>query len=75
VPAAQNLSMQKHHTRHALSDTKRHLQSSALKLTGYLVVAYLVLKLVPVLKEALRSLEHVSWEWVLGAIMLECCPR
>ena len=71
MPAAQNLSMQKHHTRHALSDTKRHLQSSALKLTGYLVVAYLVLKLVPVLKEALRSLEHVSWEWVLGAIMLE----
>ena len=53
------------------SDVKRHLQKSALKLAGYLVVAYVVLKLIPTLKQALRSLEHVSWEWVLGAIALE----
>jgi uncharacterized membrane protein YbhN (UPF0104 family) len=44
-----------------LSDVKRHLQKSALKLLGYLVAAYVVLKLVPTLKQALRSLEHVSW--------------
>ncbi len=59
------------HNRLALSDAKRHLQRSALKLVGYLVVAYLVLKLVPTLKEALHSLERVSWEWVVGAIALE----
>jgi uncharacterized membrane protein YbhN (UPF0104 family) len=62
---------QEHHARGALSDVKRHLQKSALKLVGYLVVAYVVLKLIPALKEALRSLEHVSWEWALGAIALE----
>jgi hypothetical protein len=28
-------------------------------------------KLVPDLKQALRSLEHVGWEWVLGAVGLE----
>jgi uncharacterized membrane protein YbhN (UPF0104 family) len=57
--------------RRALSDVKRHLQKSALKLVGYLVVAYVVLKLIPTLKQALHSLEHVSWEWLLGALALE----
>lgn len=38
---------------------------------GYLVVAYLVLRLVPTLEQALRSLKHVSGEWVAGAIALE----
>ncbi|HEY2006348.1 MAG TPA: lysylphosphatidylglycerol synthase domain-containing protein [Solirubrobacteraceae bacterium] len=38
---------------------------------GYLVAAYLVLRLVPTLEEALHSLEHVSWEWLVGAIALE----
>jgi uncharacterized membrane protein YbhN (UPF0104 family) len=71
VPAALNPSAQEHHARRALSDAKRHLQRSALKLAGYLVVAYLVLKLIPALKHALHILEHVSWEWVLGAIALE----
>jgi uncharacterized membrane protein YbhN (UPF0104 family) len=71
VPAAPDSSAQEHHARRALSEAKRHLQSSALKLVGYLVAAYLVLKLIPALKQALLSLEHVSWEWVLGAIALE----
>jgi uncharacterized membrane protein YbhN (UPF0104 family) len=30
-----------------------------------------VLKLIPALRQALRNLEHVSWEWVLGALTLE----
>jgi hypothetical protein len=42
-----------------------------LKLAGYLVGAYLVLRLAPSLNLALRSLEHVSWERVAGAIALE----
>jgi uncharacterized membrane protein YbhN (UPF0104 family) len=58
-------------TRRALSDVKNHLGTSALKLVGYLVVAYLVLRLIPTLNQALTSLKHVSWAWVVGAIALE----
>ena len=71
LPATLDGSAQEHDARRALSDVKRHLQKSALKLVGYLVAAYVVLKLIPTLKQALRSLEQVSWEWVLGAIALE----
>jgi len=60
-----------HGARRALSDVKGHLQRSALKLAGYLVLAYLVLKLVPSLKQAWHSLAHVSWQWLVGAIALE----
>ena len=60
-----------HRTHRALSDVKRHLRKSALKLVGYLAVAYLVLRLIPTLNQALTSLKHVSWEWVVGAITLE----
>jgi uncharacterized membrane protein YbhN (UPF0104 family) len=55
----------------ALLDVRSHLKRSALKLLGYLLVAYLVLRLIPTLNEALTSLKHVSWEWVVGAIALE----
>ncbi len=58
-------------TWHALSDVKDHLRKSALKLVGYLVVAYLILRLIPTLNEALHSLKRVSWEWIVGAILLE----
>ncbi len=71
MPAAVDPSAQGHDERRALSDAKRHLQRSALKLAGCLMVAYVVLKLIPDLKQALRSLEHVSWEWALGAVALE----
>jgi uncharacterized membrane protein YbhN (UPF0104 family) len=60
-----------HRARRALTDARRHLRRSTLKLAGYVVVAYVVLKLVPSLEQALHSLEHVSWEWLLGAITLE----
>ncbi len=71
LPATLDASAQEHPARRALSEVKGHLQKSALKLVGYLVAAYAVLKLIPTLRQALRSLEHVSWEWVLGAIALE----
>lgn len=58
-------------SRHALSVAKSHLQKAAIRLTGYLVVAYLLFKLVPGLTRALQSLEHVSWQWIAGAIALE----
>ena len=71
VPAAVDPPEQQHHARRVLGDAKRRLQRSALQLAGLLAIGYLVLKLIPALKQALRSLEHVSWEWVLGAIALE----
>jgi uncharacterized membrane protein YbhN (UPF0104 family) len=71
VAATVEPSGHRHRARLALADAKRHLQGRALKLVGYVVVAYAVLKLVPTLKLALHSLEHVSWQWLLGALALE----
>jgi hypothetical protein len=60
-----------HRARSALDDSRHHLQRSALKLAGYLLLAYVVLKTIPALKDALSSLEHVRWQWALGALGLE----
>ena len=57
--------------RHALGITKNRLQKAAAKLAAYLLGAYLVLRLIPGLEEALANLAHVSWLWVLGALALE----
>jgi uncharacterized membrane protein YbhN (UPF0104 family) len=70
-PVTLDPSVQRHHAQRALGAAKRDLQRSALKLAGYLLAAYLVLKLIPTLQQALHDLERVSWEWVLGAIALE----
>ena len=59
------------HTRRAVSAGLTQLQKRALKAVGYVVLAYLLLRLLPTLKQALHSLEHVRWEWVLGAFALE----
>ncbi len=71
VSVSSHGSAQAHHTRRALSYAKPHLQRAALRLAAYLLAAYLVLKLIPTLEQALSSLEHVSWPWVLGALVLE----
>ncbi len=57
--------------RRALGATRGQLQKSGLKLVGNVVVAYLVLKVIPALRQALHNLEHVNWHWVLGALVLE----
>jgi uncharacterized membrane protein YbhN (UPF0104 family) len=44
---------------------------TTLKLIGYVVLALLLLKLLPALRQALHSLEHVRWQWVVGALLLE----
>jgi hypothetical protein len=44
------------------------LQKRALKALGYVVFAYLLFRLLPALKQALHSLEHVRWEWIVGAV-------
>ena len=55
----------------ALGHAERHLRRSALKLAAYLVVGYLVLKLIPALEQALSSLEHARWQMVLVALAVE----
>jgi uncharacterized membrane protein YbhN (UPF0104 family) len=60
-----------HHAHVALSTARGHLKRSALRLLGYVVLAVLVLKLVPGLKQALSSLTHVSWVWLVAAIGVE----
>src|SRR5271154_6609753 len=60
-----------HLTRRALGYAKPRLRRSALRLAAYLLVAFLVLKLIPALEEALSSLQHASLPWVLGALLLE----
>ena len=42
-----------------------------MRLTAYLLTAYLLLKLIPALEQALSALEHASWPWLLGALALE----
>ena len=59
------------HTRRALSAGRTQLQKRALKAVGYAALACLLLRLEPALEQALHSLEHVSWEWIAGAIVLE----
>ncbi len=69
--SSRHRSAQAHQTRRALNVAKPHLQRSALRLAGYLLAAYLVLKLIPALEQALSTLMHVSWPWVLGGLALE----
>lgn len=59
------------HARRALRAAKSRLQKKLLKLAGYLVVAFLVVKLIPGLEQALGSLERVRWQWVVAAVAVE----
>ncbi len=61
-----------HQVRHALADVRRHLRKSALKLLGYLLVAYLILRLIPTLNEALHGPRtgRSSWARIADAIVL-----
>ena len=59
------------HPRRVLREARRRLQKSGLKLLGWLVFGFLLVKLVPTFKQDLSSLQHVGWAWVLGAIALE----
>jgi len=59
------------HASHLLADVKSHLKHRALRLAGFLLVVYAVLRLIPALEQALHTLENASWEWVLALIALE----
>ena len=71
VPSSPDGPDASHRSHHALSAARAHLGRRALKVLGYVVVAYLVMKLIPTFSAALHSLEHVSLLWVAGALALE----
>jgi uncharacterized membrane protein YbhN (UPF0104 family) len=58
-------------TRSLLREARGHLTRRALKLIGFLVFAYLILKLVPGLEKALEDLQSVTLGWVLAAMAVE----
>jgi uncharacterized membrane protein YbhN (UPF0104 family) len=47
------------------------LGKRAIKVLGYLVLGYLLYRLFPTLKQSVRTLEHVHWQWIVGAVGLE----
>jgi len=57
--------------RHALRHVKATLQRRALQIAGFLLVVYVVLKLIPALEQALHALQRASWQWVLALIAIE----
>src|SRR5437588_2269678 len=58
-------------TRHALAEARKHLGHRALRLLGFVLFVYVFLKLIPGLEKALKDLENVRFEWVLGAMAVE----
>jgi len=58
-------------TRRLLNEAASHVTKRMLHLVGFLVFAYLVLKLIPGLQDALSSLQNVSIEWVIIALVVE----
>jgi uncharacterized protein (TIRG00374 family) len=58
-------------TRRVLGEMRGHLTKRALRLIGFLAFAYLVMKLIPGLENALKSLEGVSLPWVIGLMAVE----
>jgi uncharacterized membrane protein YbhN (UPF0104 family) len=70
--AATGLEGSAHHARlRALRAGERWLVKDGLRLLGYLIVAYLVIKLIPSLRAALADLERLSWPWLAAVLALE----
>jgi len=58
-------------SRHTLRDAGGRLKQHALKLLGFVIFAYLILKLLPGLEQALEALRNVDIWWVVGAMAVE----
>jgi uncharacterized membrane protein YbhN (UPF0104 family) len=58
-----------HH--HTLRAGERWLRKAGLRLLGYGIAAYLVVRLIPALRQALEDLERPSWWWLALVFGLE----
>src|SRR5437016_2996013 len=54
-----------------MREARSHLTHRALRLIGFVVFVYLVLKLIPGFEKALTSLQNVKFQWVIGAMAVE----
>jgi uncharacterized membrane protein YbhN (UPF0104 family) len=50
---------------------ERWMRKAGLRLVGYLILAYLVIKLIPGLRETLEDLERLSLPWLAAVLALE----
>lgn len=57
--------------RHVLRAGERWLRKAGLRLIVYVIAAYLVVKLIPSLRQALEDLERPSWGWLAVVAALE----
>lgn len=55
----------------ALRAAERWLRRAGLRLAGYVIAAYLLIRLLPALREALEDLERPSWGWLVLMFGLE----
>ena len=69
--AQEPASEERRRSRHLLSDAGARLKKHALKLLGFLVFAFLILKLLPGLEQAWNALKGVSVWWVVAAMAVE----
>jgi uncharacterized membrane protein YbhN (UPF0104 family) len=60
-----------HLSLHALAEARGQLQKWALKLLAYALLAFLLLRLTPSLSQALDSLGHLEWQWLVVMIAVE----
>jgi uncharacterized membrane protein YbhN (UPF0104 family) len=60
-----------HERHHELRAGERWLRNSGLRLVGYLVAAFLLIKLIPGLREALEDVEKLSVAWLVAVVALE----
>jgi uncharacterized membrane protein YbhN (UPF0104 family) len=57
--------------RHALRAGERWLRKAGVRLLVYGIAAYLLIRLIPALREALEDLERPSWWWLAVVFVLE----
>jgi uncharacterized membrane protein YbhN (UPF0104 family) len=60
-----------HRSLRALGECRRELRKCILRLVGYAVLAYLLLRLTPSFGRALDRISHVQWHWLVLMITVE----
>jgi MFS family permease len=58
-------------THHAVREGERWLRKTGLRLLAYLIAAFLFVKLIPGLREAVEDLEKLSGAWLVAVFVLE----
>jgi uncharacterized membrane protein YbhN (UPF0104 family) len=70
-PRASGASHPHHRSFHALGEARHHLKKWSLKVLGYSLLAFLLLRLTPTLEQALDNVSHLKWQWLVAMLALE----